>query len=166
MGIFDNEKEEQENEAKGAGMALRYKAMATKMFARMTELDGEIGPYEVKEHEILNNIVDQVHELATLQAHIEMRKDEIDINTILTADDPCRMEDSKGRTARNALTVDRNYAIQYFQEIGSGKSLVVIDDSGDEHDFTIDELEKWFSWTLLEWKHKDQIRVNNRRIVE
>ena len=140
-------------------MALQYKALATKMFNRMSELDDEIGSYEVQEHQILSVIVDQVYELAKLQAHVEMRKDEIDINTILTADDPCNMNNGIGDPT---LTVDRNYAIQYFDEAKDGKWLVIIDDTGQEHHFPIAELEKWFSWTLLEWKHEDQKMIRNR----
>lgn len=74
-------------------------------------------------------------------------KYEIDLNTILTADDPCFMTDEE---EMSTLTVGRNYAIQYFGEDEDGKFLVIIDDLNMEHFFYIKKLDRWFLWTLLE----------------
>ena len=143
-------------------MALQYKAVVKMMLERMTELDGKTGTYEVQEHEILDNIVDEVHKLAGIQARVELRKDEIDINTILTADVPCRMKDLDGDKDVDALTVDRNYAIQYIDEAKDGRWVVIIDDAAQEHHFPIDRLETWFSWTLMQWKYATREKVSNK----
>lgn len=129
---------------------IRYKAMHKKLGERLLSLGDEIGPYEVRESEILSDILDQFGELAQIQANIELRKDEIDELTLLTAVNECGLETNGDQ----CLTIGRAYCVQSIvADDEDGKCVVVVNDFGDEHQFIIQELEDYFDWTLLKPKY-------------